>query len=87
MNKEQLIKELNYHFPSYEASRGDGFADDSILFMGENAASNLLQHDLGNGTCPVNTFLECHGWYVEHYDEITALAYQDTDFKQSGEIK
>lgn len=78
LNRIELIEKLNGHFPSYEASLGDGFADNSILFTGDNAALNLLHNDLGDGVCPVSLFLERHGWYVEHYDEGTALAFKDS---------
>ena len=77
LDKEQMIEKLNFHFPSYGAVRGDGFSDGSILFIGDNAAANLLHNDMGDGVCPVSLFLDRHGWYVEHYDEGTALAYPD----------
>ena len=76
LNKTQLIEKLNFHFPSYGAKDGSGFADASILFTGENAAANLLHNDLGDGVCPVSLYLNRHGWYVEHYDEGTALAFK-----------
>ena len=98
MNKRKLINELNYHFPSYEAVDGDEFGKDftsAVWFMGENAYANLMSdHDENNNyvydhvtsrDCPVIKFLEMNGWYVEPYDEITALAYQDTDFINNAE--
>ncbi len=77
LNRIELIEKLNFHFPSYGAALGDGFSDESILFTGDNAASNLLSNDTGDGVCPVSVFLERHGWYVEHYDEGTALAFKE----------
>ena len=80
LTKQQMIDKLNFHFPSYGAKDGWEFGlnfKEGILFEGDNAASNLLRNDLGDGICPVILFLERHGWYVEHYDECTALAYPD----------
>lgn len=79
LNKTQLIEKLNFHFPSYGAVDGSKFAsgvEHSILFEGENAAANFMANDTGEGTCPVSVFLDRHGWYIEHHDELTAFAYR-----------
>jgi len=79
LNKTQLIEKLNFHFPSYGAKDGAEYGKDfkgAIWFCSETAAANFMANDTGEGDCPVSAFLDRHSWYVEHQDELTALAYK-----------
>lgn len=72
--RKKLIKNLNGYFPGCDALEGAEFGEEyknSIWFTGEDVISETT-NDLNH---PINKYLMDNGWYIELYDDVTALAY------------